>query len=242
MSMANPPDAGHRADPSDALHAVRTGAWFEQLPEALREALFADGTWRRLAPGEALFARGDAFDGLYCVASGAMQIDATGESGKAALLGQLEPGAWFGEICLFDGLPRTHDARAVNAVTLWHVPRPVLERLLARHPAWWRDFGRLLAIKTRQAFEYVEEAQLLPPAARTGRRLAAMARGYGDAPSPGDAGTPSVRIAQEQLAQMLGLSRQTINQALRELEARGLLRLRYGSIELLDVAALQTLS
>ncbi|MNT94427.1 Bacterial regulatory protein, gntR family [compost metagenome] len=51
-----------------------------------------------------------------------------------------------------------------------------------------------------------------------------------------------MRIPQEQLAQMLGLSRQTVNHALRELEARGLLRLEYGGIELLDLPALEALN
>ncbi|CAG9175531.1 Crp/Fnr family transcriptional regulator [Cupriavidus pinatubonensis] len=260
MGMAQPPGSGARgpsgiprgtpggnAAPSraEAAATLQASAWFSQLPDPLREALLEDGTWRHLAAGEALFARGDAFDGLYCVASGTMQVDAAGESGKAALLGLLEAGAWFGEICLFDGLPRTHDARAVHAARLWHVPRASLERRLAQHPAWWREFGLLLAAKTRLVFDYVEEMQLLPPAARTARRLAAIARGYGNPAHGTDDATPAVqavRIPQEQLAQILGLSRQTVNQALRELESRGLLRLRYGSIELLDLAALETLN
>ncbi|EON21516.1 Crp family transcriptional regulator [Cupriavidus sp. GA3-3] len=224
----------------DALAAVRAGAWFSQLPPALRQALLDDGSLRRLVAGETLFARGDRFDGLYCVASGTMQIHASGESGKAALLGLLEPGTWFGEICLFDGLPRTHDARAVSATTLWHVTRSSLEQRLAQQPAWWQAFGQLLAAKTRQAFNYVEEAQLLPPAARIARRLAAIAHGYGNLPQV--QATQRVRIPQEQLAQMLGLSRQTVNHALRELEARGLLRLEYGGIELLDLPALEALN
>ena len=134
---ANAAHAGARPDAAspghDPLAAVRAGAWFSQLPPALRQALLDDGCLRRLVPGQTLFARGDRFDGMYCVASGTMQIHASGESGKAALLGLLEPGTWFGEICLFDRLPRTHDARAASAATLWHVPRAPLERRLA-HP------------------------------------------------------------------------------------------------------------
>ncbi|SOY97783.1 putative transcriptional regulator; CRP/Fnr family [Cupriavidus taiwanensis] len=225
---------------SDPLAAVRAGAWFSQLPPALRQALLDDGSLRRLVAGETLFARGDRFDGLYCVASGTMQIHASGESGKAAVLGLLEPGTWFGEICLFDGLPRTHDARAASVATLWHVPRAALAQRLAQQPAWWQAFGQLLAAKTREAFHYVEEAQLLPPPARVARRLAAIAHGYGNLPD--GSATRRVRIAQEQLAQMLGLSRQTVNHALRELEAHGLLRLQYGGIELLDLPALETLN
>jgi CRP-like cAMP-binding protein len=231
------------------LAAIHAGAWFRELPPAMRDALLSHAAVRKLEPGEALFARGDAFDGLYCVAIGAVLIHAHGVDGKAALLGLLEPGAWFGEICLFDGLARTHDAHAAGRGTVLHIPRDKLEALLTRHPAWWREFGKLLATKTREAFRYVEEAQLLSPVARTARRLAAIARAYGDQPcalagmSPAPAARPrSVHIPQEQLGQMLGLSRQTVNHALRELETRGLLRLRYADIELLDLAALEQLS
>lgn len=241
MGTARPPaNASPAAPPKDALAIVHAGAWFAALPEALRLALLEDATLRRLGPGEILFTRGDAFDGLYCVADGIVQIHAISEAGKDALLGRLEPGAWFGEICLFDGLERTHDARAVGATTLLHVPRASLERRLAEHPDWWREFGKLLAAKTRQAFRYVEEAQLLPPAARTARRLAAIARGYGNPPGGREPSHPAVHIPQEQLAQMLGLSRQTVNHALRELESRGLLRLHYAGIELLDLQGLET--
>lgn len=235
-----------------SLDAVHAGAWFSELPAAMRDALLAHAAVRKLEAGEALFARGAPFDGLYCVASGAVLIHAHGVDGKAALLGLLEPGAWFGEICLFDGLARTHDAHAAARATVLHIPRDKLDALLARHPAWWREFGKLLAGKTREAFRYVEEAQLLSPVARTARRLAAIARAYGDQPSAaagagvgGTAAQPrprSVHIPQEQLGQMLGLSRQTVNHALRELEARGLLRLRYADIELLDLAALEQMS
>jgi len=231
-----------RAQPAqapDPLPVLRAGSWFAALPAAMQEALLRDATPRRLAAGQLLFARGDAFDGIFAVLAGTLQIDAHSAAGKAALLGLLVPGAWFGEICLFDGLARTHDAHATSAATVLHLPRDKLYAMLAQHPQWWREFGKLLAAKTREAFHYVEETQVLPPLARTARRLAAMAQAYGDLPA---GGRRSVHIPQEQLGQMLGLSRQTVNHALRELEARGLLRLHYADIELLDVPALLALS
>ncbi|MBY4895995.1 Crp/Fnr family transcriptional regulator [Cupriavidus sp. AU9028] len=220
-----------------ALSAIRAGAWFAALPHAMQQRMLGDAVARRLDPGDVLFRRGDAFDGLYAVAAGAMLIHAPDPDGKVALLGLLAPGAWFGEICLFDGLSRTHAASASVHTSLLHLSRSRLDAMLADHPQWWREFGKLLAGKTREAFRYVEEAQLLPPIARTARRLAAIARAYGDAvdtPRP-----RSIHLPQEQLGQMLGLSRQTVNQALRELEARGLLSLRYADIELRDLRALE---
>jgi CRP-like cAMP-binding protein len=235
--------------PAATLDAIRAGGWFAALPDAMRDTLLEVSTPRRLRTGQSLFVRGDVFDGLYCVASGTILIQVNSVTGKAALLGVLTPGTWFGEICLFDGLARTHDAVAANPATVLHVRRDKLDAMLAAHPAWWREFGTLLANKTREAFHYVEEVQVLPPVARTARRLAALARAYGNLSAPGgrdgrimQAPPRSIRLPQEQLGQMLGLSRQTVNHALRELETRGLLRLRYADIELLDLAALEALA
>ncbi|MGO4329437.1 Crp/Fnr family transcriptional regulator [Cupriavidus sp. 2TAF22] len=228
-----------QAPAPEPLHVLRAGSWFAGLPPAMQEALLRDAVTRRLSAGQLLFVRGDAFDGIFVVLSGTLQIDAHSAAGKAALLGLLEPGAWFGEICLFDGLARTHDAHATSAATVLHLQRDKLYAMLAQHPQWWREFGKLLAAKTREAFHYVEETQVLPPLARTARRLVAMAQAYGDLPG---VERRSVHIPQEQLGQMLGLSRQTVNHALRELEARGMLRLHYADIELLDVPALLALS
>ncbi|WP_416052518.1 Crp/Fnr family transcriptional regulator [Cupriavidus basilensis] len=227
-------------DPAlDPLRALRGGSWFGALPAAMQDTLLRDAATRKLAAGQMLFTRGNAFDGIYGVTAGTVQIDTHSESGKAALIGLLGPGSWFGEICLFDGLARTHDAHATSAATVLHLQRDKLYAMLSAHPEWWREFGKLLAAKTREAFHYVEEAQLLPPLARTGRRLVAIAQAYGDLPG---LERRSVHIPQEQLGQMLGLSRQTVNQALRELEARGLLRLHYADIELIDLPALLALT
>ncbi|AOY96203.1 Crp/Fnr family transcriptional regulator [Cupriavidus sp. USMAA2-4] len=246
MGIASQPTRSRPPHPTlapPAFATVQEGAWFRTLPAPLREALLEDAATRSLAPGQALFSRGDPFDGLYCVLSGTVQVDAVSAAGKAALLGLLEAGTWFGEICLFDGLQRTHDAHAVSAASVLLVPREKLLRRLQAHPEWWPEFGRLLAAKTRQAFRFVEEAQLLAPLARTARRLAALAQGNGGGTGASQAAPAprTLRIPQEQLAQMLGLSRQTVNQALRDLEARGLLRLHYAGIELLDPDALAAL-
>ena len=85
----------------------------------------------------------------------------------------------------------------------------------------------------------LEETALLPAPVRVARRLLLMADGYGDL----RLGTRRVlHVPQEQLAQLLSLSRQTVNQVLKEFEAHGILRLAYGEIELLDFAGLHRLA
>ncbi len=109
--------------------------------------------------------------------------------------------------------------------------------MLSRQPTWWPHLGLLLTLRVRQLFLALEEVSLARPAARLARRLLLIADGYGD----WDGRTRRViEVRQEQLAMMLSMSRQTTNQLLKEIEARGVIRVAYGQIEILDVEALRT--
>lgn len=222
-------------DTADSLQRIASGRWFQHLPAELREALGQAAIVRRLPAGQRLFARGDAPCGLYCVVEGRMRVGAVGASGKEALLALVEAPNWFGEICLFDGQPRTHDAYAEGPTTLLQVPLPALHALLAEKPQYWRDFALLMSHKLRLAFTVLEEQALLPAAQRLARRLLMLAASYGEA----QASQRELHLPQEQLAAMLGLSRQTTNHLLKELEARGVLRLSYAGIEILDAHGLR---
>ncbi|MGQ7960399.1 Crp/Fnr family transcriptional regulator [Pseudomonas sp. SP16.1] len=221
-------------DPHPFLARLQQGHWFAGLPGELQGALLGMAQVLRLEPGQRLFRRGDKPSGLYAVVEGAMRIGAVSESGKEALLTLVEPPYWFGEISLFDGLPRTHDAFAESASTLLLVPQAELLALLEAQPRYWRDFALLMSQKLRLAFVALEEMSLLPAAPRLARRLLLIAENYGE-------GEPRrvIQLAQEQLALMLAVSRQTTNQILKELQAQGIVRLSYGEIEVLDLERLR---
>jgi CRP-like cAMP-binding protein len=219
---------------SSVAATLERSAWFCAAPPALQAQLLEHGQTRRLAAGERLFSRGDPDDGLYCVLDGLMRIGAASVAGKEALLALIEPVNWFGEITLFDEGARTHDAYAERASTLFHVPHASLTTLLERSPEYWRPFGLLLTHKLRLAFDAIEETALLPAAQRVARRLLLMSGGYGAA----GVSRRVLKVAQEDLAMMLALSRQTTNQILRQFEMRGALSLRYAEIEIVDAGKL----
>jgi CRP/FNR family transcriptional regulator, cyclic AMP receptor protein len=225
--------------PADYAALLRTGAWFQALDPALQAQLLALAQLRRLCGGQRLFARGDAPDGVYCVLEGAIRVGGLSEAGKEAVLALVEPPHWLGEISLFDGRPRTHDAWAESDVVLLHVPQQRLLDLLAAEPAHWRTFGLLLTHKLRLTFTMMEETALLPAAARLARRLVTMAEGYGDWT---DRNRRMLHVPQEQLALMLSLSRQTVNQILKQFEARQAVALVRGGIEILDIGKLRQLA
>lgn len=218
---------------------VSTGSWFSSLPAALQEQLLAMSTLRHLRSGQNLFSRGDAPDGIYCVVQGAIRITGIAQSGKEALLAIVEQPHWFGEISLFDGQPRTHDAWAEGATVLLHVLQDELIRFLEQHPVYWRQLGQFVTQKIRTTFLLMEEAALLPATERLARRLITIAGGYGEWK---DRNRRTIQIPQEQLALMLSLSRQTVNQILKQFEAEGAVLLTRGNIEVVDLDKLRSMA
>jgi CRP-like cAMP-binding protein len=220
----------------ERLHA---SSWFGALGTPLQDALIGMAAVRRVTGGATLFLRGDPSDRLYCVVDGAIRIGATSADGRESLLAVLEPVNWFGEIGVFDRQARTHDARAEGETTLLHMPQAPLTALLDSAPQHLHAFALLLTHKLRLTFTVLEETALLPAAERVARRLLLMAGGYGDL----RLGTRRVlRVPQEQLAQLLALCRQSVNQVLKDFQARGILKVAYGEIELLDLDGLRAIA
>ncbi|MDP2417876.1 MAG: Crp/Fnr family transcriptional regulator [Hydrogenophaga sp.] len=210
--------------------ALASDEWFAACSNELQDVLLRLGLLRQLEHGQSLFSRGDSADGLCCVMAGGLYIGAISADGQHAELAYLEPYQWFGEIGLIDGLPRTHNAVADGETRVLVVPRRPLLDWLDAHPEHWRELARLVCQKLRVTFVVLEELALLPLEERIQRRLCLLAQGYGSRGAP----RRRIRLGQEVLARMLGVSRQSVNKALKTLESRGFLRLHYGEIELLE--------
>jgi len=215
-----------------------TGHWYSHLPAEFQDSLLGMSRMRRLAPGQRLFQRGDAPCGLYAVLEGAVRIGAVSEQGKEALLSVVESPHWFGEICLFDGQPRTHDAVGVGQCSLLHLPQAALLTFLENQPVYWRHLALLMSHKLRLTFINLEHLSLMPAPARLAHRLLMIAEGYGEI----EPARRVLQLPQEQLALMLSLSRQTTNQILKDLQGQGIVHLSYGEIEILDVERLRALT
>lgn len=213
------------------LAALRADPWFVTLTGAQQQQLLSLGRKRQLSAGQPLFSRGDAFCGIYVLLDGQLLISGLHQSGRQALLTLLTPGQWLGEIALFDQKPRTHDAAALQETVLWHLPKAALQQLVHADPLWWQALGQLLTSKLRQVFIELEDRAVLSAAQRLARRLVQLSQQQADIP-----------LQQEQLGQLLSLSRQTTNQLLRQLVAQGLIQTQYGGITVLNRPALLQLA
>lgn len=225
------------ATPVGLLPALQTHQWFASCPSEFQQALVNLSRLVHLSPGESLFARGDNAEALCCVVAGALLLGSVSPGdGRHRLMLYAEPYHWFGEIALLDELPRSQDAVADTASTVLVVPRPRLEAWLAQHPRYWRDLARLACGKLRLVLSAMEDQVTLTVEEQLARRLLLAATNFAQL-APEQA-RRRVRMPQDYLARMLGVSRQTVNKALRALERERVLVLHYAEIEIVDVEAL----
>lgn len=216
-----------------ALQLRQHSHWFAGLSDLQQRQLLAQAKVLTLDAGQRLFRRGDDFDGIYVLLSGALLIAGVHTSGREALLTIVEAGDWIGEIALFDRKTRTHDATASVNCQLLHLTAAALQLLVQQDPLWWQRFGQLLTEKMRLVFQALEDMSLLPGSVRLARRLLMLCRLHQQG------GRYLIPVQQEQLGQLLSLSRQTINQLLQHLVATAVIRTSYAEIEVLDIALLK---
>lgn len=219
---------------------IESGSWFSSLSAALREAILARAVTRRYADGATLSARGAAAQEWYAVARGSVRVSSVTLSGKQVTLTYVEPGTWFGDISLFDGLPRTHDANAHGETTLLVVRKADFKALLAQHVELYEALLRLQCRRLRLMFNQLEDLNTLPLAARLAKQLLLLARSHGV--PQGNEIRIGLQLAQEDLAHLLGASRQRVNQELKGFERQGALRIEPTRIVILSRERLRDLA
>jgi CRP-like cAMP-binding protein len=211
--------------------AINAGRWFASLSPSLRHDIFRCAYVKRYRDGDLISARGDPASEWNAVAQGAVRVSSTSIGGKQVTLTYVEPGVWFGDISIIDGDQRTHDTYAHGATTLLCVARQDFQKILSQHVELYEALLRLQARRIRILFGLVEDLNTLPLRARLAKQLLHLARSYG---IPCLNSSSDVRIglqlAQEELAQMLGASRQRVNQELKAMEREGAIRVEPGGI------------
>ena len=202
---------------------IDAGSWFSKLSQSLRSAIVSRAGVRRLPDGTMLSARGAQADEWCGVAKGAVRVSSVSLSGKQVTLTYVEPGTWFGDISLFDGLPRTHDANVHGETTLLVVRKADFKELLSRHTELYEALLRLNCRRLRLMFDAVEDLNTRPLASRLAKQILLLARSYGI--PQGEEIRIGLQLAQEDLAQLLGASRQRVNQELKGFERDGAVRI-----------------
>lgn len=211
-------------------------AWFGSLPASMQQGLLNISSLKMLNKGQRLFSRGDPTDGVYVIVLGRLAAMDVNEHGDEAIQLHLDPVFWFGEMGLFDGLPRAHHVVAEEASTLLWLDNLRLRDFLNTDPTFWPHFGRLLTHKLRLALFILDGRKLASNELKVARLLLRYAKGL-DLDS--HAMKQRLTMHQQEVADMLGMSRQTANHALQKLKGAGMIALSYNKVEIVDHAALE---
>lgn len=206
---------------------------FRGLDRDATDALSQSMSSIRLSRGAILFHEGDTGNQLYVVVSGKIKLGRTGSTGRENLLEVLGPGQMFGELSVFDPGPRSTTATAVTAAELRCLEHEDLVSWLADYPQVAQGILAQLARRLRHANDVSSDLVFSDVPGRVAKALVDLSRRFGEERAEGM--LVHHDLTQEELAQLVGASRETVNKALADFAARGWIRLEPRSVTILDM-------
>lgn len=184
---------------------ARTDFFADADPAALR-AVAAAGHERHLIRGDVLFNEGDPPEALYLVLRGRLAIAiANPIDRRESVVALMEPDDLFGEMGMLDDGPRSAMARALEPTTVFEIPFAPVLQMFEEHPKLLWNVTRLLAQRIRVTDEALADSVFLDVTGRTAKRLLELADGADEFTLP---------VTQEELAGMVGASRERVNKAI----------------------------
>jgi len=226
-----------RGAPGNKLAVLRKHPIFCDLdPEAL-DQLCRYAKHATLKRGAAIFSKGDPGNSLVAVIRGTVKISISSAEGRSAILNLIGPGEIFGEVALLDGLARTADATANTNCEIFVIDRREFLPFVRSQPALAMKFIELLCARVRWTSDQVEEVILQDLAGRLASALIRLTEKHKLAP-----GGRTIAITQQEISEMVGMTRESINKQLRVWAGRNWVRLEHGAIVVLDTESLQAMA
>lgn len=194
---------------------------FAGLPADKAALLQAEAERRSFRRGEVVFHKGDPGTTMFLILQGQVKIISASESGDEALLAVVDAGEVFGELSLLDGQPRSASVVATEPTETLVLYREALLRIMQTSPEVAIDLLRVLCQRMRETDELVEDAVFLDVPARVAKKLLDLAGSYGEATPRGT--RIRYRVTQQELATMVGASRESVNKQIRSFRGRGII-------------------
>ena len=217
----------------DVAEVLRRNHLLGELDEREMEELVGLGHVVHVGADAMVFHKGDPGDCLYAILKGQIGIHTSSEDGKVMMLNILDPGDVLGEIALIDGKERTAGATALRPSELFRIDRAAFIPFLERHPRLAIRLLGVLCERLRWVSENIEDAVFHDVPRRLARRLLLLAESYGQ-PTP--AGLRITQpVSQENLASMLGVTREMVNKSLKALKSSNAITYAKGFIVLTDI-------
>src|SRR4051794_18374984 len=219
------------------INGLGSSPLFAALDAEAQRELYSQMAEVALARGESLFDEGEPGDRLYVVLTGKVKLGRTAADGRENLLAVMGPGEMFGELSLFDPGPRTSTATAVTDTTLRGLGNADLQPWLLGHPEVATQLLAALARRLRRTNEAMADLVFSDVPGRVAKALLDLAKKFGVPAEDGLRVTHD--LTQEELAQLVGASRETVNKALADFASRGFLRLEGRGVVILDLERLR---
>jgi len=189
----------------DDATLLRKSELFQALAPDDMARIVATASRQHLERGDVVFTEGDTAERMFVVRSGRVAISKRSSKGRESIVALMEAGDLLGEMGLFDGQHRSAGARALEPAELVVVPYAPLSQVLAERPAALRPMVTLLSRRLRASDAALADSLALDVTGRTAKRLLELAGGNDEFALP---------ITQEELAGMVGASRERVNKAL----------------------------
>lgn len=215
---------------------IRRAPLFAEVDDEAAEALISSMSDVHLSRGQVLFHEGDRGDRLYVITSGKVKLGRTSPDGRENLLTVLGPGEMFGELALFDPSERSATATAVSDTHAVALGNDDLQHWLTGRPAVSTRLLQALARRLRRTNDTLADLVFSDVPGRVAKALLDLSERFG---RPAADGTlVAHELTQEELAQVVGASRETVNKALADFAQRGWLRLEARAVVILDAERL----
>ncbi len=172
--------------------------------------------------------KGDKHSSLMVIAKGAVRVNSISTKGKEVTLMIFDTGGWFGDNVFSPGMPRIFGATAHSDVILLELPGDKFRHLLSKYPKSYPVILDLMSRRLWSAISVIEDDAIRGIEERIGRRLLLLATYQTNRAINAD--PCIVRVTREHIANMMGLTRQSVHKVLKRLEGLGILKLSYGSI------------
>ncbi|EXG82674.1 Crp/Fnr family transcriptional regulator [Cryptosporangium arvum] len=209
---------------------------FQNVEPRAAEALASNLKYLDLFKRDVIFAEGDPGDSLYVVLEGKVKLNRSAPDGRESLLAVLGPSDLLGELAVFDPGPRTASAVVVADARVAQMRRDQLRPWIAEHPEIGPQLLRVLARRLRRTGDQQADLIFTDVPGRLAKALLDLAQRFGlpERSGPDDAVRLNHELTQDELAQLVGSSRETVNKALSHFATRGWIRLDGRSIVLLN--------
>ncbi len=213
---------------------------FSRLAARELDALLALSKTRCVAGRQEVFHKGDVGDQVFVILRGRLKVVSSSADGGEVVFGIMDPGEVFGELALLSSARRTATLTAIEPCELLVIDRRDFLPFLHNHPEVAAKLLEVLAERIRQVDEFIEDTLFLRLPSRLAKKILSLSRSYGE--ETGGGTRVDIKLSQQELGELVGASRESVNRELRRWVEQGVLSVDGGYVTIHDGERLESLA